>query len=303
MLLSACKKEEIKIDVTTPTRDGEYSINQDYEITWTDTVNCKVNITLYDNFFTKIADIEKNLYSLEGQNTYQWTIPADIQYGNNYVILIEDVTDPTHYGYSSRFEILANSFNPKKYDALNTENSSSVFYDSFYNNTNQWAEDISTDLHANFFAGAYSLTNFLSDQWWVLYNDNLTLSGVENYQIEIIIKFTFGNENWGGLLWGYSSFDYKSYYFRTSRSYIYIGEYLETSTDWLNKTIDVTYNSGDYNTLTVRKFKDKYYFFLNQIFIYEHQYIALEGDKICINLGESASMYVDYISLTSINIE
>lgn len=131
------------------------------------------------------------------------------------------------------------------------------------------------------------------------------LEGPANWEIELKIKYLQGRVNGAnGLIWGEEEVLKKNNFwfgFSGDGSYI-ITRYESTKfihfVDWTNSAL---VNKNDFNILTVRKFNSRYYFFINNSFVYEAYYIPLYGNRISIVCSSKTSIIADYLRVYNIN--
>jgi len=144
------------------------------------------------------------------------------------------------------------------------------YYNDF-SESGDWYEGSGDDYTLTVANGMYTMVdkNDADDHYgyYVAY-DGLDLP-VGNYDYEARIKNRVDNASWGsGLIYGGLGSDFN--YFKFSIGLYRIGD--TGDGDWLEWTATTDGNVEDWNLLTVRKYENKYYFFINEVFLYEDDY-------------------------------
>ena len=99
------------ITVTSPTSSSNWETGQSYTVYWDDNISENVFIKLYKNgeYATWIAYNSGSGTSSDG--SYTWTVPTDLDAGDDYNLAVWSVDDNTIYDYSEYFSITEGSTN------------------------------------------------------------------------------------------------------------------------------------------------------------------------------------------------
>ncbi len=185
---------------------------------------------------------------------------------------------------------------PDNYDGVPRTNKQRIFLDNFDDNRYFWIKDSSPATHRidNGFL-------YFSNEYDFIYTDGkpIAYDGSRNFEIETRIKFVSGDvEAYNGLMWGQLVFGEK-YFFEFSS----LGYYQIVKEDGFNETIlkepvqtDIINKTGD-NDLVVRKFGDKYYFFINKNLVYTMDYSGMPGQYIGFKVAPNSMIRINFLRL------
>jgi len=146
----------------------------------------------------------------------------------------------------------------------------SDYYNDF-SESGDWLEGSGDTWEASIAEGFYTIidTDASEDNYGRYYFTNEAEMPTGNYDFEAIIRNTTDNGYYGsGLIFGLDPDDGFNYYKFSLGSYN-IGDTDGSWTDWTESPYG---NSGDWNKLTVRKYGEKYYFFMNEEYIFSDDY-------------------------------
>jgi PKD repeat protein len=254
-------------------------VNQNVTIT-----NCSENAETYkwdfDGNGSIDSDDENPVFYYSNSGTY--TVKLIASNGNlsdelekQITILDENfVTDPTDYNGIPAWE--------------------TIYYNDF-SASGDWYEGSGETYEAYIANGFYTLidTDDSEDNYGRYYFLNTAIIPNGNYDIEVRIRNTEDNGNYGsGLLHGLDSDLGYNYYVFTSGVYN-IGDSDASWTDWASTTYG---NVEDWNLLTVRKYENTFYFFMNQILIYSDDYSSF-GDQIGFIIDKNTQVDIDAVGI------
>ncbi len=188
------------------------------------------------------------------------------------------------------------SINPDSYDGVPRSSKQRIFLDNFDDNRYFWIKDSSPSTHRIddgflYFSNEYDFT----------YTDGkpIAFDGNKNFEIESIIKFISGDvEAFNGILWGQLVFG-KKYFF----TYSSMGYYTITREDGFEKTEVIKpvkssiINKTGSNDIVVRKYNDKYYFFINKNLVHTMDYEGLPGQYIGFKVAPNSLIRINFIRL------
>ena len=173
------------------------------------------------------------------------------------------------------------------------------YYNDF-SESGDWLEDSGDTWSATIANGFYTIidTDASDENYGRYYYTNETEIPSGNYDIEVIIKNTIDNGYYGsGLVFGLDPDDGFNYY-KFSQGYHNIGDTDGSWTDWTESTYG---NSGDWNKLTVRKYGDKYYFFINEKFIFSDDYNDF-GNQIGFIIDKDTQVDIDEVGVFTMDL-
>ena len=184
------------------------------------------------------------------------------------------------------------SVDPELYDGIE---SWIVHYSNDFSTDNgDWTVGTNEYYQATISGGTYNIFNFYSESSYLFWTNVATMPlSTKNFDIELKIKNTIDPGNYGsGLIWGVNG-DVGWYYFRTSIGYYVLGD--TDSGQWFEWENGAS--TTDYNLLTVRKYDDTYYFFLNKTLVYTRAYSTDFGSKFGIIIDQSGAAAIDFIGI------
>ena len=184
------------------------------------------------------------------------------------------------------------TIDPTDYGATSYQ---TLFQDNFSNNRNEWFEGENSSYKFDVRGGSY-LCRSKNSQVWFIFRD-VELNGSRNYDIEASFRLLDGGEDFGhGLRWGFDDVN-NNFFFSLLPSQQYSAGSQRTSYSfWKNWTGDNIIRRS-WNTLTVRRYDDNYYFFINGKFVYSRSYVAPPANQIAFAVPPRSSMEVDNIKV------
>lgn len=199
------------------------------------------------------------------------------------------------------------------YNTIKTKNRENYIYENFELNTGVFPTITSGSFHAyRTVDDVYFLYNPLSENRFV----SVTISNIDTSDFEIsydLLRTQYGNGHIKNAVffWGsndtYTSFNY--YLENNSEDApgtyipgIQIGKVINSNYDyWEWHTLE---NSHSYNKFTIRKINNKYYFFINNTFIIQHNFNNFNGNKIGFVVDANSSIKIDNFKIDYIiNLE
>ena len=190
----------------------------------------------------------------------------------------------------------AQQIQPDLYDGVPSSSKQRIFLDNFDDNRHFWIKQTSPSTHRIsdgflYFANEYDFP----------YVDGkpIAFDGNQNFEIETRIKFISGDvEAQNGLMWGQLVFG-KKYIF----SFSSLGYYTIIAEDGFDETVilepqqsDIINKTAD-NNLVIRKYNDKYYFFINKNLIHTMDYETLPGQYIGFRVAPNSMVRINFLRL------
>lgn len=194
------------------------------------------------------------------------------------------------------FSVSAQDFQVDVYDGIPRSDKQRLFLDNFDDNRYFWIKDASPSTHRISDGFLY-----FSNEYDFIYTDGkpIAFDGSRNFEMETRIKFVSGDvEAYNGLMWGQLVFGEK-YFFEFSS----LGYYRIVKEDGFDEIIlvDATQSSainktGD-NDLVVRKFNDKYYFFINKVLVHSLDYNGMPGQYVGFKVAPNSMVRINFLRL------
>jgi len=184
-----------------------------------------------------------------------------------------------------------------EYDGLKTSLYHDKFIEDFINNNNYWPEGSAEGVSYTIGDGTYTITNSTTSDI-LISGQKISINTDDNFEIETKIKM-HDNNSMGGLFWGLKNTQettiYKAFEIGPDAGYMIYYFDGESENRWFDWTYsDSTNNSGDYNKITVRKYNNNYYFFINENYIGKHKFSSFDGANIGFLFYPSSILIVDY---------
>ena len=189
---------------------------------------------------------------------------------------------------------------PDEYDGLDKSIYQEIFIEDFNSNDKNWAEGVYDSCKISFKDGYYQIENSSKSYSRLAWQNITGLDEANNFEIEANIK-TVNNNSRGGVFWG---LDTDSEYFRyylllfQDTQFLVVDDH-GTEFDWW--TYPTSYgnlnSSGVYNKITIRKYQDRYYFFVNEELIDYHYFKSFYGNYAGIYISSESIVQVDYLNI------
>lgn len=296
-----CKKENLSFKITSPTSSDKLYLESECEIFWEAENDGVAQIILYYDYWQKIKVLVEDFDYVAGENKLSWHLNDTLPTGKEYLLLIQDVENTDIYNYSEKFSIYSNIFELNEYYGIPDNKLDTVLIEEFDSNENSWWEESNTEIQTYISNGNYVLHNLHDGYVWFVDNTLTNLQNLTNFQLEMKIRSSEPEKYWTGIIWGFSDWDSPYFFYFLNDSYTKTGYNQEDDEIWDEKQIvDPFFNPTGYNLLTIRKYANEYYFFLNEKFISSSQFIDFQGTRAGVFLADEGYIYIDYISLFSI---
>ena len=189
---------------------------------------------------------------------------------------------------------------PDAYDGIEQSSKSRIFIDNLDDNRYYWIKESSPNTHR--IADGYL---FFANDFGFSFIDGkpINFDPTRNFELETKIKFISGDvEEFNGLFIGQLIFGDKYYY-----SFSSMGEYkIEKEVSLITEVIVPptklsSINQTAENSLTIRKYDDIYYFFINKTLVHTMPYETLPGQYIGFNVSKKTLIRINFLRLQYIN--
>ena len=192
--------------------------------------------------------------------------------------------------------LYAQQVQPDLYDGVPRSNKERIFLDNFDDNRHFWIKQTSPSTHRISDGFLY-----FSNEYDFPYVDGkpIAFDGNRNFEIETRIKFISGDvEAYNGIMWGQLVFGKKHIL-----SFSSLGYYMILEEDGFDETIilepqqsDIINKTSD-NNLVVRKYDNKYYFFINQNLVHTMDFEDLPGQYIGFRVAPNSLIRINFLRL------
>lgn len=186
----------------------------------------------------------------------------------------------------------------KAYNDISPTSKTSVYSESFENNSNNWFLD-NLWVKGDITGGYYKIIckNYKKNSG--LSYKPVSIDQSKDYEIETSVKALKGT---GGLVFGMNSkFDH--YRIELADNTLVIVK--NTPSRGKNEVLfsgseNVVTNTGSFNKITVRKVKENFYIFLNETLVGIFDIIKPDGDQVGFNVGLNSEISIDYLNVSYI---
>lgn len=184
----------------------------------------------------------------------------------------------------------------ENYNAFLADKKTPLFVENFTDNKNNWYLGIKENV---WFENLQDSTLFFQS-----YENNakedfkeVFIDQLNDFEIEIKMRIDKGVQNkFNGLQWGKNTNGAGQFnFFFNGQGQFTIDKFDKTFTDFVPVTASSLINNYTYNTLTVRKVNQTYYFFINQQLVHKMPFEPFFGNGIGFQVGELSSVQIDYL--------
>ena len=216
-------------------------------------------------------------------------------YGN--LIGLEAASATLHIDY---FRVSYLTKNASSYNYVSYSDKTTVFYDSFNDNHNDWSTGSGGNTKGIVTGGYYHWQSLADKSSWTSEN-YIKIDEKRDFEIEAKIKYQSGRTTSGIMLsWGRSESNNNNYNMEFSGNGKYwIGKYEDGDyvayKGWTASSIIKKY---DYNKMTVRKVGAKVYFFYNEKLVHTDEFRAFFGNNVGFTTPSETTIRVDYLRIS-----
>ncbi len=189
---------------------------------------------------------------------------------------------------------------PDSYDGVPQSKKSRIFLDNFDDNKYHWIKESSPSSHRIqdgyfFFANDYEFV--FIDGKPINFDPN------RNFELESKIKFISGKvENYNGIFWNQLLFGDKYFLGFSSMGYYKMDKEVGLQTkNLLEPKKSEIINKTAENSITIRKYGDMYYFFINKNLVHSMPYEELPGQYIGFSVSKKSMVQINFLRLWYIN--
>ena len=199
----------------------------------------------------------------------------------------------------SSFALAQQELQPQVYEGIKQLQKKTLFFDDFSKNDNFWAPLPKQGNSIKFENGQLYL---ISESDKISETVDVDINENENFEIETEIKFIKGNQGRAfGLQWGRSKTGdrYFSFIINAKQQFAiskFSGAYILYTRSAHSDLI----KPNDYNKLTIRKFDNMLYFFINETLVYSMEYKLFYGKAVGFQTSGGNTVAADYLKINTI---
>ncbi len=183
------------------------------------------------------------------------------------------------------------------YDSIPPAGRSTIFNDSFGNNSNNWLTDNSW-ISGKFINGYYDILckNFKQNTGLTYKAINVDRS--KDFELETSFSIIKGT---GALVFGLSK-DLEHYRIEIDGKTLEIIKDIPSKNKvekiFSKKEESIIKDNGQYNKLTIRKYRGSYYIFVNELLVKQFKDLVFSGEGIGYSVGLNSEISVDYLNVS-----
>ncbi len=276
----ACFSYEPSIEIKT----GE-------KVTFT---NCSENADIYEWNFgdgtTSIAPNPEHIYT--EANNYKVILIAQNESKSNQKEITITVIE-------AEIEL----DNPASYDLPIDWNN---HYINEFTPDGDWPEETTADYSISISDGVYSMTSFDTVNTWFFWTNSIGMPAEnENYDYEIYYKIDYDHLNQGSGIFSSlieTSFDFYFFLLTPYEGTVFYTFGNKNNNPWDKEFIGTGGIAGDYNKLTIRKYKNTLYYFINEVFKDSIPFEGNYGQKFGFILGAGSKITTEWISIWKMDL-
>ncbi len=182
------------------------------------------------------------------------------------------------------------------YYAYTSAQKSTVFFDDFNDNHNNWWKGSSTKI-AKVQNGYYLFESLDDISGWAA--NNIFIDETRDFEIETKIKMVKGPDSESQMLiWGRNKKGNSYRFYFSGKGNFQISDYTDKYHPFLDWTRAKRLQKNEYNKLTVRKAKNTYTFFINEVLVHQMPYKKLYGKGIGFSVGGRCAIHIDFLRVS-----
>jgi len=169
-----------------------------------------------------------------------------------------------------------------------------------------WPEETTVDYTLSISNGVYSMTSYDTVNTWFFWTNSIGMPAEnENYDYEIYYKIDYDNLNQGsGIFSLLSEITFDFYFFLLTpfenSAYYTFGN--KNNNPWDEEFLGTGGIAGDYNKLTIRKYKNTLYYFINEVYKNSIPFEGNYGEKFGFILGADSKITTEWISIWKMDL-
>ncbi len=193
-------------------------------------------------------------------------------------------------------------FSQKKYSDYDLSKQYLFFSKPFTNNQpeDEWSKGVEGTLEIIKEKSYWKISNTKSRAWGI--GDSIKLNTSKNFQIDIGVKFIAGGDNHkqesSMLFWGRN--EERGFYFYFAKDgYCSISDSKNSGKYQFieNSLTQANIKEGEFNQFSIRKVKNNYYFFVNELLMFSMPYQAFYGNLLGIGVGKKSIIEIDSLNV------
>lgn len=196
------------------------------------------------------------------------------------------------------------TYSQSAYSDITQSRKTLSFAEEFTTNQNNWIVSKTPDYCGKIKGGKYYWQSFVGGGAPVKTLIGINMDQDRNFEIETYIKWVKGAANSGNFFWWGSKDATNRQCFGFSKdplTYRIFRQYLGDRTEWVSWTESYDIKPTDFNKLTIRKYGDKIYFFINEKHVHTQDYEAFIGNNFGFSVSEKTIIAIDYLRVFYLN--
>jgi hypothetical protein len=185
----------------------------------------------------------------------------------------------------------------QNYNDISSSGKSSIFKESFDNNSNNWFVD-NLWIKGNVVNGYYDIVCKNYQNSTGLSYKTIFIDQEKDYEIEAAVETMNGT---GGLAFGITSkYDHFRIEISDNNTLVILKNTPSKgkNEELFSGSVSSNIKAGSFNKITVRKLKDYFYVFVNETLIGRYNKIKPEGDQVGFNVGLNSEISVDFLTIS-----
>ena len=180
-----------------------------------------------------------------------------------------------------------------------TKGATTIFFDDFDDNENQWYIKSSSNNSKEIVDGKYVFRNTSAKSSYSVWNNKIEIDQFRDFEIECSLKIEGRDASEVGVFWGRKPDPsrYHALYLKNQGSYG-VWEYSGFWISHLKYVSSPVVKKDDYNKMRVRKTGNQLEYFVNDSLIYLMPFEGFHGSKVGFSFGKETTTYVDYLKVS-----
>jgi chitodextrinase len=192
------------------------------------------------------------------------------------------------------------AFDPYNYNSIPFNGWNPHYYTDFVESESNWGIDPAGELSLDIIDGKYVVKNKNNNDGYLFWAQAALMPSEKvDFDINVSLKIIQDDLLYGvGALWGINEITNEFFYYQLTHFDSEVFQIYGSAYEiWSPGGWNSGGNYGEFNKLTIRKFANKYYFFLNEVFVGENAFEGYYGDYFGFFVGPGAHMEVEDYSI------
>ncbi len=189
---------------------------------------------------------------------------------------------------------------PEIYSGVPASARTNLINETFDSNNNTFEIVSNANKQSKIENGYYTCENYTSN-YVTKFSSLQSLSTDRNYEVEFLFNVSYGGFYWGAIEESQNQYHY--WFINMGELQSTLGYYSSSWHYWYQDEAcnSLIANSASFNKLTLRKYNNKYYLFINEVVFKQFDVSLTYGSKFGFLLNPYATASVDYIKIDYFN--